>query len=113
MSASIDKTAYQVQASCEYDKLDQFNEKLSQIKNIDKIYMINKDVYGFQKVNGFKQDIYNVVIFTNFIKCIIINNVHTNCYIITVFIFVFWCNMIIDILLKAVDFLETIYIFTT
>lgn len=59
MGASIDKTAYQVQASCEYDKLDQFNEKLSQIKNIDKIYMINKDVYGFQKVNGFKQDIYN------------------------------------------------------
>lgn len=59
MSASIDKTAYQVQASCEYDKLDQFNEKLSQIKNIDKIYMINKDVYGFEKVNGFKQDIYN------------------------------------------------------
>ena len=59
MGASIDKTAYQVQASSEYDKLDQFNEKLSQIKNIDKIYMINKDVYGFQKVNGFKQDIYN------------------------------------------------------
>ncbi len=59
MGASIDKTAYQVQASCEYDKMDQFNKKLSQIKNIDKVYMINKDVYDFEKVNGFKQDIYN------------------------------------------------------
>ena len=59
VGASIDKTAYQVQASCEYDKVDQFNKKLSQIKNIDKIYMINKDVYDFEKVNGFKQDIYN------------------------------------------------------